>query len=119
MGDAECLNKAALESLQKMAGAKFAIRMIDLFFSTVPPKLAEFQPALSAGDYHQVQDVAHFIKSSCRNIGAAAMQDASARLEQAAREGKADAIPGLLQEMEQAYAAVKVLLEEERRILSS
>ena len=119
MGDAQCLNNAALENLQKMAGAQFAIKMIDLFFATVPPKLAELQPAFSAGNYHQVQDVAHFIKSSCRNIGAVAMQETSARLEQAAREGKVDALPGLLQEMEEAYASVKVALEEQRRKLSA
>ncbi|WP_197715421.1 Hpt domain-containing protein [Aquitalea magnusonii] len=58
--------------------------------------------AWQQGDLPTCVALAHRIKGASRTVGAASLAEIAARLEQAARAGRVDGLPGLLLELEQA-----------------
>src|SRR5439155_22905113 len=99
------LDPRALERLRLLGkGVKFVRDMIDLFLSYAPAKLAEAQAGLQSGDLRAVATAVHSLKSGAGNIGARAVQALAGQIEQLAAEEKADTLPALLQELDQALA---------------
>ena len=109
-----CMDVAAIEKLIQIGGKEFASKMIDLFLSYVPEKLAEARAAGQTGDLFRVQKAVHPIKSSAANVGARLMQDLAARLEQLAMDRRSESVPELLDELDAAYAQVRSRLEQQR-----
>ena len=107
------LDLKALERLRKLGkGVKFVRDMIDLFLSYAPGKLADAHAGLKSGDLHAVAMAVHPLKSGAGNLGVVAVQALAAQIEELATEEKADPLPALLQELDQALARAQRQLEE-------
>ena len=117
MSDSPCLDEVTLEKLRALGGEKFVAEMIEIFFQYVPAKLAEARAAEQAGDLNALQHAVHPLKSSAGNLGAAAMKDLAVRIEQLAMEKNNGPIPGLMRELETAYARACAGLEAHRKTL--
>lgn len=63
------------------------VRLLTSYTAKTPPALERLTDALAAADLTAVQDQAHALKGSAANIGAAALTDLFAELEDAARDG--------------------------------
>lgn len=77
------------------------------FHTTARQQTEELRRAVSAGDFGLVGSVAHKLKSSSRSVGALALGDACAELENAAKNGEKAAILGSMPKFEKAAAAVR------------
>ena len=113
MSETDTLNPAALERLVKLGGDKFASDMVTLFLSYGGSKVAEARQVQQSGNLAGVADAVHPLKSSAGNVGATRVQALATSLEEAAKAGKADQVTAQMDELEQAFAEVKTLLESE------
>ena len=111
VNEPSALDPAAIERLRKLGGDKFAAQMMDMFVSYGGKKVAEARLAQQAGNLKGVEDAAHPIKSSAGNIGAVRLQELAARIEQLAKESKAEAVTLLIDEFERAFAEAVTLIE--------
>src|SRR5215831_17432468 len=114
MNDTPNLDPAALERLQRLGGGAFVAKMIELFVDYAGGKVAAARVAQAAGNLAGVQEAVHPIKSSAGNVGARRVQELALQLEQLAREGVGGPLPGLLVELENAFAATKAELERKK-----
>ena len=119
MNPETCLDVASLEKLINIGGREFATKMIDLFLSYIPERLAEARAAVQAGDLVRVQRAVHPIKSSAANIGAQPLRDLAAHIEQLAIDQRGESLAALLGELDAAYAQVKARLEQQRETLAT
>lgn len=117
MSEPQNLDPAALERLDRLGGAVFVCRMIDLFLEYAGKKITEARAAQAAGDCAGVEKAVHPIKSSAGNIGACRVQQLAAQIEELAQQGRNEALAASMGELELAFAAVKPELEEKRRSL--
>jgi HPt (histidine-containing phosphotransfer) domain-containing protein len=79
--------------------------------------VAEAQRALAAGDLPALAKAVHPLKSSAGNVGAVRMQELALLIEGLAKQGDAEAVRGLVPELEASFAAVKAELEPRRAAL--
>ncbi len=114
MSDPEEIDPQALERLRELGGPGFLRRMLELFLELAREKIETARAAARAGDIRGIGRAIHPLRSSSGNVGARAMQELAARIDESAREQKAEAIPGLLSDLEAAFARVKPRLEQER-----
>jgi two-component system sensor histidine kinase/response regulator len=73
---------------------------------------AELHAAAAAGNPAAMGAAAHKLKSSSRSVGALALGEVCARLEQAGRAGDAAALPALTTEFDSALAAALAALDD-------
>lgn len=73
---------------------------------------AELRTACTAGQTSAAGALAHKLKSSARSVGALALGELCAEMEQAGKAGNADAMAALLPKFEQEQANVERFLEE-------
>ena len=109
------LDNAAWSRLHQVGGNEFAIELVSIFLDHTPRVLSEARAAFNAGNFEPIQRAGHTLKSNCGHLGALAMRDVAVRLERAAAAKETDAIPVTLLELEDAFACVRVHLEEKRR----
>ena len=105
------LDPAALERLRRLGGEEFTRKMIDLFLSYSAQKIGEARRALEAANLDAVAKAAHPIKSSAGNVGAVIVQDLASRIERLALQSQGESLAKLMEELEQAFEAVKLELE--------
>jgi HPt (histidine-containing phosphotransfer) domain-containing protein len=118
MSDTPSIDPVALQRLQRLGGAAFVGKMIDLFISYVVEKLAEARAAGAAGNCVGVANAVHPVKSSAGNVGAVQVQALAQQIEQLAKQGQAAALPGLLDDLTVAFGLAKTALEEHKRTLT-
>ena len=114
MNETRNLDPAALERLHRLGGEVFVGKMIELFVEYAGGKVAAARQAQVAGDLGGVQVAVHPIKSSAGNVGACRVQELAQQIEQLAKQGQGDALPGLIGELEAAFDAVKVALTQKK-----
>src|SRR5690349_10309880 len=102
MSESINLDPAAMARLQQLGGNAFAGKMIDLFLDFGGQKVVAARTALTSGNLGALEEAAHSLKSSAGNIGAARVKDLSQRLEQLAKEQRADSVGPLVADLEQA-----------------
>lgn len=112
MNEISHLDPAAIDRLQRLGGRAFVVKMIDLFSSYGGEKLAAANSARQAGNLMGIADAVHPIKSSAGNIGAKRVQALAQQIEQLARQSQGDALPQLLDELEAAFVAARIELEQ-------
>jgi HPt (histidine-containing phosphotransfer) domain-containing protein len=105
------LDPAALERLRRLGGDAFTLKMTSLFLSYGAQKIGEARRALDAANLADLANAVHPIKSSAGNIGAVQVQHFAAQLEQLALDSQAETLPSLMANLEQAFASVKLELE--------
>jgi HPt (histidine-containing phosphotransfer) domain-containing protein len=74
---------------------EFAHQLAQLFIDSGDAALRDIKAALDRGDLAAIGRAAHAFKGSSANIRAQSASAAAARLEEAARAGAVDQIPGL------------------------
>jgi HPt (histidine-containing phosphotransfer) domain-containing protein len=84
-----------------------AVQLLDLYERTALETLAEIRAALDAGDGDEVRRLAHRLKGSARNVGATAMAELSADLQEAT---SADALARLEAAFAPTCAALRAAL---------
>jgi signal transduction histidine kinase/CheY-like chemotaxis protein/HPt (histidine-containing phosphotransfer) domain-containing protein len=78
---------AAIRELNPARGDAIVARVVSAYLASVPDQLEELRAGLEAGDAEALRFVAHALKSSSGNVGARAVQEQAALLEQDARAG--------------------------------
>ena len=107
---------ARLAMLRRVGGDRLIRDLIDLLFENAPRKLAAARQALAGGDADAVRRLAHALKSSAGNLGAADMQRAAADLECDADDGKD--LAGPLARLEASWEVARDVLAEKKRGLN-
>lgn len=118
MSEMQNLDPSALERLQRLGGAEFVCKMIDLFLGYAAEKIAEARKAQTGADWPGIAKAVHPIKSSAGNVGARRLQELAQRLEQLSQQGESAPLAALVGELEQAFAAVKPELEQKKQSLA-
>jgi len=113
------LDPAALANLRRLGGDDFLAKMIDLFLEHTPRRVQAARAEQQAGNLPGVALAAHSIKSSAANLGARALQDLAARLEEAATASQTDVCATLVPELEAAFQQAVAWLTAERKGLES
>jgi HPt (histidine-containing phosphotransfer) domain-containing protein len=119
MSESPNLDPAALERLHRLGGTTFVSKMIDIFAEYAGGKVREARAAHASGQLEQLADAVHPLKSSAGNVGAIRVQELATRLEALARQASSAPPAGLLEELEQAFAAAKAELEERQQQLKA
>lgn len=118
MNTPDSLDPSALERLRRLGGDEFARKMIDLFLGFAEGKIAAARQAHAAGDLPAVAKAVHPIKSSAGNVGACQVQELSAKIEDLAERQEGGLLVGPLMELDEAFARVRRVLEEQKELLT-
>ncbi len=114
---ATSLDRKALDNiraLQQEGAPDILDKIIGLYFDNTPKLLQSLEEALAEGDAEALSNAAHTLKSSSANLGAAKLAAACEALETQARANDLDDAQTRLVEIEQAFQAVRPLLDTER-----
>ena len=118
MASDSALDPKVIDSLRQLTPegeADVLAEILQLFLDEVPKKMLALQEAVNAGEAQEAARVAHSLKGSSGNIGAAAMMDLCRRIDDLARAGNLDALkpllPSLTDEYHRAELEIKHLLQ--------
>ena len=78
------------------------------FAATVPERLDAIEKALELLDYDSIASLAHALKGAGGTAGFACLTEASARLEDSAKQQQADAIAGVIGELRSLHERLTV-----------
>jgi HPt (histidine-containing phosphotransfer) domain-containing protein len=106
---------ASLRALREPGEPDPAAELIDLFLADTPPRLQTLESAVREGRAPLVREVAHSLKGTARNLGAAPLAALCAELEAGAKAGDLVAAPGLFASLAEEYGRVCFVLEQERQ----
>src|SRR5215210_1918033 len=112
-GDGSVLDPEVLASLRDLGDAGLLTELAEMFFDDASSRLAELREAVEAGDAEGVKRVAHTLKGSSGNMGAARMSAICAGLQDVGTSGDLARAPGLLEELEEEFGRVRPALEAE------
>lgn len=104
--DSPLFDDEKLARLRRTYGAA-APRFVSLFRKEAEARLHRIADLLSADDTQLLVAEAQSMRSSAATFGCRAVEDAAARLEEAARLGAIEALPRLAEELERAFAVVR------------
>jgi HPt (histidine-containing phosphotransfer) domain-containing protein len=105
------LDPAVIESLRQLTPpgeADVLAEILTMFVDEVPKKIAALQAAVLAGDAAQVARLAHSLKGSSGNIGAAAMLDVCRRIDDLAKAGDLARVTPLVAALTSEYHRVEL-----------
>ena len=110
------LDASRIEELLEMGeGAAVLVhRAVDNFVSRVPETVAGLQAAVARDDSLELQALAHRLKGSALNLGAARVAEVSLALEESGRHGCVEEAAPLLVELESALGEASAALESYR-----
>ncbi|MEL6187017.1 MAG: Hpt domain-containing protein [Myxococcota bacterium] len=110
------LDPAALDqlrALQRPGRPNLVERVLGLFRTDGPQRLASLRSASAEQDWERLRREAHTLKSSAANIGAQRLREACGQVEADAKEGRyAEAVAGL-EPIERCFAEVLETLASE------
>ena len=116
----DAVNRSALDnirSLSRDSGDALVHKVVTAYMGDTPRHLHALRQALGGLDAESVRRVAHSLKSSSANIGAARLATLCRELEQLGRAGSVDGAAPLLYDMEREFVSVRqslhALLEKE------
>lgn len=116
MKSVRSLDKTALVNLYNIGGKDFLLRMIDNFLAQTPTRLQSARKNLAAGDLKALHLIAHSLKASSANLGAAKVQDMAEKVEEMASIGMREQIPQALEKLEEMLAEASQCLRSERSL---
>jgi PAS domain S-box-containing protein len=111
------VNHRALEQIQMLATPEepnLVAEFIDLFLEKAPQNLARLRNAAQTSNPDELQQGAHSLKGSARNLGAERLGDLLHELESLARNRTLDQAPRLIAQIDAEFVEVKKTLEAER-----
>ena len=107
----------ALQRLCGIGGARFVVRLVDLFLETVPRRLEIAEFGERSGDLVAVARAVHSLRSSFQIVGADDLAMLAGRIEERAREGDRRLAGSLLGELKVGVQRALKQLDEERKKL--
>lgn len=116
MKSVKTIDKTALVNLYNIGGKDFLLRMIDNFIVQAPKRLQSTRKSLETGDLKSIHLMAHSLKASSANLGAAKVQEIAERLEEMASIGLRDHIGGGLDVLEKVLEEAIHSLQAEREL---
>lgn len=114
MSDISELDPAALARLDVLGGPGFAKRIIGIFLTECPRRLAHARDAIARQDRGALADAAHAMISSAGNVGAIHLADFARKTEVEAERARWDLLPCRVERLEAAFEAIRARLESER-----
>src|SRR3954447_11402468 len=117
MSDYTGIDPAGLERLNRIGGALFVRKMIDLFLNEAPDRLAAARKGEEVGDLMAVAEAAHSLKSSAQNFGASLLSSIAERIELRARANNGENLAASLGDLEEAFGIARAWLERQREAL--
>ncbi|HLL41163.1 MAG TPA: Hpt domain-containing protein, partial [Rubrobacteraceae bacterium] len=102
---------ASLRELQQEGEPDILNELIELFLADVPSQLVVLKDTLEAGDAHSVERIAHTLKGSSANMGAARMTTICSELQDVGASGDPSRAPELLERLEEEFGHVHRALE--------
>ena len=112
---ATLVDEKALVRLREIGGPRLVSELIATFLRNAPLRVADARQGLTVNDLEIVMRAGHSLKSSCGNVGATAMRDVAASIEQAANAGITAELPDLISQLGKAFEAIQPELEKQRR----
>lgn len=86
--------------------------VLKLYFSDTPPKVALIKKAVLEKNYAEVEMLSHAIKGASANVGLERIRSIATVIEQAGRAGDLSIVPGLIQELDEQFAAGEVKVQK-------
>ena len=112
MNESVVIDTDALDRLEEWGGRELMAKMLHLFLEHAPQRLDQIRTGVRDESMDEAERGAHSLKSSSGNMGARRLQALSARVEERAAAGDAEAVVEILPELESAYAEARAALEE-------
>ncbi len=81
--------------------------IVGIFLDNAPQLLADMGTALDAGDMRELRRLAHTLKSNSATVGARSFSERCQALEDAARHGDIERAHWLLEQIDDAFPAVR------------
>jgi HPt (histidine-containing phosphotransfer) domain-containing protein len=103
-----------LDLSRSYTNGDFLGELMDIFFGELSSRLASIREASSHGRLAELDERAHEFKGSCLSLGLARMAAFCGQIEALAREGTAEGVLALLEQIEREAEVVRPLLETER-----
>ena len=104
------LNRQTLENIRALSradGDALLERVILAFTGETPRQLAAMREAIAGADAEALRKVAHSLKSGSANVGADGLAQLCKEMEKLGRAGSTEGAATLLQQMQQAFLAVR------------
>ena len=112
-GNGSVLDPEVLANLRDLGDPELLTELAEMFFDDATSRLAEMREAVEAGDAAGVKRVAHTLKGSSGNMGAARMSAICAELQDVGDSGDLAPARGLLEDLEDEFGRVRPALEAE------
>jgi HPt (histidine-containing phosphotransfer) domain-containing protein len=108
------LDPAALGRLEALGGPGLARKIIGIFLSEGPRRLADARAALGRRDADALGLAVHALISSAGNVGAMGLAEFARLTEHEADGGRWDGLAERLERMTEAFDTIRVTLEAQR-----
>jgi len=108
------IDPAALANLRTIGGDDdaFVAEIVQMFREDTPPHLDELDKYAASGDAVHLAKVAHGLKGSASNFGAAYFRTLTERIEQIAKAGDLATAPAAIADLRTEYARVITALDK-------
>ncbi len=116
MKSVKTIDKTALVNLYNIGGKDFLLRMIDNFVTQAPKRIESTRKSLETSDLKSIHLIAHSLKASSANLGAAKVQEIAERLEEMASIGLKEHISEGLDRLDTVLAEAIQCLQAEREL---
>lgn len=116
----EIIDRTAITNLLDTVGGDvtFLSELAAAFFEDTPAQIKAARQALAGDRADDLRRAAHSLKSNCRNFGATDLAQKCKELEDTGKSGILSGADKQIDQIEAAYPAVKIALEECIRDLS-
>ncbi len=102
----DAFDPSVVERLRRLGGATLVRQMIELASRNMERRVEESRDAFERGDLPGLARAAHSLRSSAGNVGARELAGLAARVERAARAGRAAGLASVLDAMRLSLAAL-------------
>lgn len=105
MSENVVLDREMIENLRMILGEKFG-RLTTTYISDCEQRVTRLHDAIKSGDFSAIVQESHGLKGSSRNIGANALADLCAQVEEKSKRGESEGLPMLFAGVQKNFAAV-------------
>jgi CheY-like chemotaxis protein len=112
---AEALDAGALENLRELGGPEMLAELAEMFLRDAPEGIARLREALRRNDAPEVERLAHTLKGSSGNMGAARMAEICSGLQASGAGGDLRATSRMLEDLSAEFERAAGALEAEVR----
>jgi HPt (histidine-containing phosphotransfer) domain-containing protein len=104
-----------LRTLQEPGEPDAVVELAELFLRDAPARVEAIKLALAAGLSTPLREAAHTLKGSANNLGARRLADICGRIETASRQDRPDDANAAAALLDEEFARVRFLLEQEAK----